>query len=470
MLLTNAGALSWAAPISLDRCDVRLEGERIVEIAPSLSRNDGEAVFDLDGARLAPGLHDHHIHLRALAAVDASVILGPPEIQTPEEFTRRLRVASAQLVEGQWLRAVAYHESVAGDLDRYALDAIVPERPVRIQHASGVLWMVNSAGLEALQIGSDAPPGAERDTTGALTGRFWREDEWLGARLPRTSHDFSELSQLAASRGVTGFTDATPWARDGDIAGYVEAIENKTLMQRLMLMAEPGTSEPLSPLVTLGPTKILLDDMTLPSFDELADRITDIHDAGRSAALHCVTRTQGILALSVLEAVGVIHGDRIEHGSILGAESLAVMARLGVTLITQPGFLVTRGDRFDRQVPEGSKPDLWRVGSALKAGVTLGASSDAPYGDPDPWLGIMAAVHRQSLGGRVVGVSEAVDGATAVSLYTGMAENPGRQRRVAVGELADLVVVEPGTAGYGTGPGPKVRATFVAGRLVYSAP
>ena len=40
------------------------------------------------------------------------------------------------------------------------------------------------------------------------------------------------------------------------------------------------------PAVELGPVKVLLDDVGLPTFDELATRIRDAHGAGRSVAVH----------------------------------------------------------------------------------------------------------------------------------------------------------------------------------------
>jgi predicted amidohydrolase YtcJ len=41
-----------------------------------------------------PGLHDHHVHLRALAAA-ASVSFGPPRTRTAAELAARLRAADA---------------------------------------------------------------------------------------------------------------------------------------------------------------------------------------------------------------------------------------------------------------------------------------------------------------------------------------------------------------------------------------
>ena len=113
----------------------------------------GEDVMDAAGGVLLPGLHDHHVHLRALAAAAASVAPARRDVRTAAELAARLRAADADLPPGAWLRAVGYHESVAGSLDRHALDRLLPHRPVRVQHRTGALWMVNS--LAAAQLGLD---------------------------------------------------------------------------------------------------------------------------------------------------------------------------------------------------------------------------------------------------------------------------------------------------------------------------
>jgi predicted amidohydrolase YtcJ len=470
MLLSRASALSWGAPASEVLVDVRIDAGLIVEIGLSLERRASEAVWDLDGDRIAPGLHDHHIHLRALCALESSVIVGPPEIQTRDELIARLHRAGARLVEGQWMRGVAYHESVAGLLDRDELDQLIPDRPARIQHASGSLWILNSRAIDALKADEGTPPGGERDEQGRLTGRFWREDDWLGSRLPRTSHDFSAMSSLAASRGITGFTDATPGARDIDLAGFIEAIESRILVQRLHLMVEPGTTPPGAEMVTLGASKILLDDLGLPTFDELVERISGCHAASQPVAVHCVTRTQSILTVAALEQTGTIEGDRIEHASILGTDSIEAVARLGLVIVTQPGLVMTRGDRFLRDVPARSQPDLYRVASLMAAGATVAASTDAPFGSPDPWVAVEAAVDRQTHDGARLNPAEAVDPLVAIGMFTGEAAHPGRTRRIEVGAPADLCVVGKAGRGDASPTRPEIKGTFVAGRLVYAAP
>src|SRR5439155_2606150 len=105
----------------------------------------GLDVLDARGGALLPGLHDHHIHLLALAAAAQSVRVGPGDVGEAEGFARVLAAADAALPPGRWIRAVGYHESVAGPIDRATLDAIVPARPVRVQHRGGAMWLLNTA-------------------------------------------------------------------------------------------------------------------------------------------------------------------------------------------------------------------------------------------------------------------------------------------------------------------------------------
>ena len=75
-------------------------------------------------------------------------------------------------------------------------------------------------------------------------------------------------------------------------------------------------------------------------------------------------------------------------------------------------------------------------------GTVVAASSDAPYSGPDPWAAMRSAVDRRTRLGSSVGPAEAVDPATALSLYLGGFARPGgRRRRVAAGAAADLCLL-----------------------------
>ena len=120
--------------------DVFCHDGKIRDIGQDLFRRDAVTV-DAEGGVLLPGLHDHHMHLFALAAARRSVRCGPPEVVDDETLTSVLRNATDS-ADG-WIRGVGYHESVAGMLDRHVLDAMVSERPIRIQHRSGKMWFMN---------------------------------------------------------------------------------------------------------------------------------------------------------------------------------------------------------------------------------------------------------------------------------------------------------------------------------------
>ncbi len=127
MLIRNARAWPSAEAV----VDVRIAAGRVVECGPGLRPVAGEEEIDAAGCALLPGLHDHHVHLRALAAAQASVAVGPERVRSAAELAVRLREADAAAPAGAWLRCVGYHESVAGPLDRWALDRLLadPARP-----------------------------------------------------------------------------------------------------------------------------------------------------------------------------------------------------------------------------------------------------------------------------------------------------------------------------------------------------
>jgi predicted amidohydrolase YtcJ len=454
----RAQLASEAALANLPPTDVRLTSGRIAECAPGLRPAPGEPDIDADGGTLLPGLHDHHVHLRALAAARASVAAGPPHIKSQADLASRLRAADAELPPGAWLRAVGYHESVAGLLDRQVLDRLLSGRPVRVQHRTGALWMVNSAAVTRLGLDECGLSGVERDEAGQPTGRLWRMDRWLADRAPVAAGDLAAVSREAAALGITGLTDATPGATARDLASLAEA----GMAQRLHCMAPAGTGPPPGK-ITLGPVKILLDDATLPALDDLADHIRTAHSAGRPAAVHCVTRVQLVLTLAALDAAGRVPGDRIEHGAVIPAESLPDLR--GLTVVTQPHFVAERGEQYAGDVPPDDLPDLWRLRSLATAGITIAGGSDAPFGSGDVWAIMRAAVRRPPR----FRPAEALSPARALSLFLGDPAAPVRQRLVAPGHPADLALLRAGPLeALDSLTSDLVAATFVAGEVTFA--
>lgn len=435
--------------------DVRLEGGRIAAVGPRLAGSGDE--LDGQGGALIPGLCDHHIHILGLAARAASVTLE--EVTAATAFAARVAQAASARPPGAWIRVLGYHETMGGELTRADLDRFAPAHPVRVQHQTGSLWILNSRALEALGEGED-PPGLER-----ATGRLWRGDAWLRDRLGAEPPPLAPLGARLAAYGITALTDASVTTDAASAALLADAHRRGELPQRLTLMSGGALAAPADGAFAVGPVKILLDEHRLPDFDDVLDRIAAARAQNRKVAAHCVTAAELALMLAAFEAAGCEPGDRIEHGGVVPAEAVVTLLRLGIAVVTQPVFVRERGDRYAAEVAPRDRPDLYRLQSLLAAGVPLAGSSDAPYASPDPWLGMAAAVDRATAGGLILGPDERLAPRRALGLYLDDPAAPGRRpRRVAVGAQADLCLLDAPLVDVLRAPVcSRVRATFIGG-------
>jgi len=442
--------------------DLRIEAGRIAEIGPRLAH----AGDDLDGrgGALIAGLVDHHIHLFALAAraqsLDLAGAAGPADVRA------RIASALAQRPPGAWVRALGYHETMAGELTRAELDALAPANPLRIQHQTGSLWMLNSRALERL--GDGGGPQLERDAAGRPTGRLWRGDAWLRTRIGDEPPELAPIGRQLAAHGITALTDASVTTDAAAAERLAQAHRAGELPQRLTLMSGGPLAAPADGAFAVGPVKVLLDDHDLPDLDAFIGWIDGARAQGRGVAVHCVTAAELAITLAAFEAAGARVGDRVEHGGVIPRAAIALLKRLGLAVVTQPAFIRERGDRYLAEVDPAEHSDLYRCASLIAAGVPLALSSDAPYASPDPWAAIATAADRRTLGGRVIGAGERVTAAQALALH--QAASPGgRAARVTVGAAADLCLLTTPLAEALAQPrAALVQATIIGGSVVYN--
>ncbi|WP_044507979.1 amidohydrolase family protein [Gordonia sp. KTR9] len=447
--------------------DVAITDGVITEIAEEL-HPAGSDVVDGRGGALIPGLHDHHLHLHALAAATSSVRCGPPQVTSAAELATALAAAPTAGDAG-WVRGFGYVETVAGMLDRTSLDRLHDRRPVRLQHRSGAVWFFNSAAAAIVNLSSGDHPGIERDALGAPTGRVWRADTWLrerigGAGPPGLAAVGAELAQF----GITGVTDATPDLPDDSLAHLLAEHANGALPQGLHLLGVEPEVTGSAPTVTVGPCKIVLADSDLPDFPTLCRQIRKIREHRRGVAVHCVTRESLLLLLAALDEVGAHPDDRIEHGAIVAEETALELSRRAIPVVTQPGFIADRGDDYLDRLDAHDVHDLYRCRTLMESGVAVALSSDAPYGPTDPWSVIAAAATRVAPDGRIVGAAERIDRRAALRMYLAPLSHPqSPPRTVAVGRPADLVVLAGSLDRALTIGSDAVRCTIIRGRVIY---
>lgn len=447
-----SGFLVQHTEIDGHRCAVRIQDGVVAEVAPTLTRAPGEEKIDAQQGALIAGLTDHHIHLHALAASFSSVPCGED-----------LRSALGKAVpdERGWIRGTGYDEQTAGDLDARALDAVRADAPVRVQHRSGALWVLNSLAAAAVGLADASHPGVERDPEGRPTGRLWRADNWLRDRLPAAAPPpLTEVGRRLARYGITSVTDATP--RLTSITGFDQ------LPQHVLLLGAPKHQAPTR---HQSPWKIVLADSALPTLPHLTEEISATHATGRPVAVHTVTSASLALLLAALRTAGPLPGDRLEHAAVVPAQALPVIKELGLRIVTQPGFLTDRGDRFLDGAEPHEHDSLYRCASFLDTGIPLALSSDAPYGPLDPWEVIRAAVSRRAPDGRTVAERERLTAARALRAYQSPARNPGGPPPlIRPGAPADLVLLRaPLTEVLARPEAEAVRATFIRGVIRYSS-
>ena len=204
----------------------------------------------------------------------------------------------------------------------------------------------------------------------------------------------------------------------------------------------------------------------------IRDRTSDAHEEGRGVAFHCVSQVELLYALEALRGSPNRNLDRIEHASLVSPDYFEMMRDMEVLVVTQPGFIWSKGEQYLKDVDARDQIDLYRYGSLLENNIPVIASSDSPYGPVSPWKIIGTAADRKTREGQVVGAEEAVSRSIAIEGYL---TKPGKlsERKMSLnpGEPADLCVLKAGFSleKDSLNNEEPVAHTIVNGELLYSA-
>ena len=429
--------------------DIRVADGVVAQIGTSLPNE--EAVIDADGCAVIRGLTDNHIHLCAYAAARDSLHLK----QLSDISDAHLRVPIDQM-----LRVVDYHEDLHGRIDKNVLDSLAPGRIVRVQHQSGRAWVFSSAALR------DAGLVHE---TGELIGEE-------GTDLPNrvdAQPDLGRASQALACVGVTRLTDATPYRSLESASLLIDAVSVGAVRQSVSFTGGPEIAASVPSGFSQGPVKIVVGDHDLPNVELLVEAVNTARAHGRNVAFHCVTTAALALIVAAMREVGpsqFTHLDRIEHAAVVPNEYVDELKQLRLVIVTQPGFVHARGDRYLRTVDRVDLPFLYRCGSLVAAGIAVYGSSDAPYGPVDPWLAMRTAMERRSASGAAVGKDESISALSALRAYVNSPQERWRDEvGPCVGDLGDLVILGESLKGSLSNlDSVSVRATVIGGDLVFS--
>jgi len=464
----------------------------------NLAGSDTEKI-DLDGRLVVPGFTDSHIHFYEWALKRQGVKLD--DLTHLEELLTRVREAADSRPAGQWIIGQGWNETDWTEQHmptRETLDRAAPAHPVLLWRCDLHLAAANSTALSLAGISADTPDPPEgrieRDTTGEPTG-ILRE---LAINLARQAiaapgadqvmEAFEDAAEALHRRGVTGIHDVRLMA-DTDGAGAFQAFQKLDDDGRLDLrcwLTLPGHD--LDNIIGLGlrtgfgndrlrvghvkffsdggmgaRTAWLIDPfldagcgMPLTDMDVLAQDIDKADRAGLSVMVHAVgdrANRELISIFETLEAQRTISGrlspaiaHRIEHVQMIRPQDADRLRNLHLALCVTPANLVLDMNLIDLALGENGKW-TYALRQLMDTGAPVMFSSDCPVCDPDPLLGIHAAVTRQRADGTPLGgwyPDSRVTVAEALKAYTtapAAVHNAGDLGTIAPGKRADLAVL-----------------------------
>jgi len=452
-------------------------------------------MVSLPGRTVLPGMIDAHCHISVLGYMLTGADCSQPSAPDIATAQARLRDKAGEKPSGSWVRGGGYAEYKLRERrhpTRWDLDRAVPDRPCVLYHASYHACVLNSVALAAVSYTDNSPDPPDgvlgRDENGRLNGLVYEAPAFqiLREDMRRTLAEMDESERLemadAASRhfaslGITSCADADllpeafsafqaaererrlnvrvsglfgreafDWLIEGEVAG-----SHWVRVQGIKIFADGGMSSRTAAIDGTYPVPPYGSGILFWERDELAEMIRGFDGSGLQVAVHA----QGDRGIqTVLDAYrDVLHGQsgnprrhRIEHGGAMYPRLIEKAARLGIVVVSQPGFLSILGDGFREAFGEDQGNLLYPFRSLRQAGVTVAGSSDAPVITASPLLGMRDAVLRKTKSGQVLGSGEQLTALEALEIYTRAGafalRREGEIGSLEPGKLGDFVVLE----------------------------
>ncbi len=491
--------------------------------------------IDLKGYLALPGIIDSHFHYYEWARLRQHLNLA--DVASFSECMHRIQIVATGKKPGAWIIGQGFNESDWPENRmpcRKDLDAAAPHHPVIVWRCDLHLAVANSLALHRAGVQrdtADPPEGLiERDAEGNPTGvlREQAMDFVKDAIPPLTDAEImnamqdgiSELHTLGLTglhdvRLMGGFEGATAlrvWQKlneasklrlrtwvtiPGERIDEVIALglrtgfgDDRLRLGHLKFFADGGmgarTAWMIEPYLDAG------SGMPLTTIEKLEPAVIKAHAAGLAVMIHAVgDRTNRELA-RMFERIGSqnarvsekrVGGEnkvpsRIEHLQMTRPEDIKKLAQMGIAGCVQPHNMILDINMVDQSVGKKGK-HAYAFRNMLDAGIQLMFSSDCPVADPNPLVGIHAAVTRQRAdrtpqGGwypdQKVAVDEAVRAYTCTAaIASGVGDTLGS---ITAGKKADIVVLDRDI--YSIPPveilETHVDMTIFDGRVVYRSP
>jgi hypothetical protein len=486
-------------------------------------------VIDLNGQFAMPGFIEGHGHFTGIGEYQRNLELL--DATSWDQIVQSVAQAVEKAKPGEWISGRGWHQekwtvppwtSVEGFPTHESLDAVSPNNPVVLRHASGHASFVNRKAMELSNITRTTPnpAGGEilKDASGNPTGLL-RETaaglvrEGAGAPVPTAEEAEVRARQLleladqeVISKGITSFQDAgSPYevidrmkrlidagalhvrlwvmVRENDTAALAAGLDRARLVgyggDRLTVRAIKASID--GALGSRG-AWLLEPYADQPDSSGLGRSIDSIRDTARLAIEHgyqLCTHAIGDRAnrevLNIYEETFKQYGKdgtelrwRIEHAQHLSASDIPRFGQIGVvasmqTVHATSDAIFVPARLGGARAAEGAY--VWQ--KLMQAGAIVTNGTDAPVEDVDPILNYYSAVTRKVSDGSVFYAGQTMTRLEALRAYTinnaFAAFEDNIKGTLSIGKLADITVL---TRDITRVPDEEIRQTKVAYTII----
>jgi predicted amidohydrolase YtcJ len=510
---------------------VAIRGHRFVAVGQDAEilaqKGPSTRVIDLGGRTVVPGLTDAHGHFTNLGA--SLQRLDFRGITSYDEIVAMVRKRAAAARPGEWILGRAWDQNLWADKTfptHEKLDEAAPDNPVYLTRVDGHAGLANAKAMQIAGVSraTEAPAGGRiiKDAHGLASGVFVdRAQSLVTEKIPPESDaqldEQIALADKACRRlGLTMVHDAGNTKRVID--AYMRLADAGTLQTRIYAMARGSLAE-LAPFFKAGPItdhhdyhvvvraiKIVADGalgsrgaamledysdepgnkglLTTPPQEVYAQTLA-ASKAGFQTCIHAIGDRANREVLDIFERVQKeVPGSRSlrmrdEHAQILSAQDIPRFGRLGVIASMQPTHATSDMAWVPARIGARRTADgayVWQ--KLMKSGVVLASGSDFPVEQPNPMLGLYAAITREDVNGNPPGGwapdqrmtrMEALKSFTINAAYAAHLET--QLGTLEAGKLADLVVLSGDVM---TEPAKEILTTtvvktMIGGRWVYES-
>jgi predicted amidohydrolase YtcJ len=511
-----------------------VRGDRILAVGTAAEIQEyvgpGTQVIDLQGQLAVPGLIDSHAHFMGIGR--AQLQLNLMDVANWDEVVDMVATAVAEAGPGALIQGRGWHQekwdrvpepNVDGLPFHQTLDAVSPDNPVILEHASGHATYANGKAMEMAGITpqTEPPPGGEivKDAQGNPIGAFRETASGLlrGAYEQAEQVDPRRVAQLAdqevLSKGIATLHDAG--VGYGTVDLYKAMIDAGELGVRLNVMLSASNEQLEARMdeyrmigygnhrLTVRTIKRLIDGALGPHgawllepYEDLAtstglntEAVEVIEETARIAAehdyqlaVHAIGDRANQEVLNIYERTFQAFPNksdfrwRDEHTQHLHPDDIARFGELGVIASMQgihctsdaPYVLARLGEV---RAEEGAY--VWQ--KLMKTGAVVTNGTDAPVEDVDPIPSYYASVSRALSDGSVffpdqrMSRMEALESYTINGAYASFEEDI--KGSLTPGKLADITVLSKDilTVPEEEIPATEVVYTIVGGEVKYSS-